>query len=58
VISRDEDFSVPLHLMLAQAKLLSLAASLGVVSARALESCIYSLLQTWDVTWRRGTHKA
>jgi hypothetical protein len=43
--------------MLAQAKLLSPAATSGV-STRALESHIYCLLQKWDVTWRRGAHKA
>ena len=55
--SRDEDFSVSLRLMVAQAKLLSPAATAGV-STRALESRIYRLLQKWDYTWRRGTHKA
>jgi hypothetical protein len=55
--SRDEDFSASLRLMLAQTKLLSPAATSGV-STRALESHIYCLLQKWDVTWRRGTHKA
>ncbi len=55
--SRDEDFSVSLRLMVAQAKLLSPVATDGV-SSRAIESRIYRLLQKWDVTWRRGTHKA
>jgi transposase-like protein len=54
---RHEDFSVSLRLMVAQAKLLSPESTLGV-STRALESRIYRLLQKWDVTWRRGTHKA
>ncbi len=55
--SRDEDFSISLRLMVAQAKLLSPTLS-SDVSTRALESRIYRLLQKWDVTWRRGTHKA
>jgi transposase-like protein len=55
--SRDEDYSVSLRLMVAQAKLLSPTIALGV-STRALESRVYRLLQKWDVTWRRGTHKA
>jgi hypothetical protein len=55
--SRHEDFSVSLCLMVAQAKLLSPESTLGV-SSRALESRIYRFLQKWDVTWRRGMHKA
>ncbi len=55
--SRDEDYSVSLRLMVAQAKLLSPTVTAGV-STRAIEYRIYRLLQKWDVTWRRGTHKA
>ena len=55
--SRDEDFSVSLRLMVAQAKLLSPVATDGV-SSRAIESRIYRLLQKWDVIWRWGMHKA
>jgi transposase-like protein len=55
--SRDEDFSVSLRLMVAQAKLLSPTVTTGI-SSRAIESRIYHLLKKWDVTWRRGTRIA
>jgi transposase-like protein len=55
--SRDEDFSISLRLMMAQAKLLSPETTLMVANT-ALESRIYRLLRKWDVSWRRGTHKA
>jgi transposase-like protein len=51
--SRDEDFSISLRLMMAQAKLLSPETTLMVANT-ALESRIYRLLRKWDVSWRRG----
>jgi DDE superfamily endonuclease len=55
--SHDEDFSVSLRLMVAQAKLLSPTVTEGI-SNRTIISRIYRLLKKWDVTWRRETRIA
>jgi transposase-like protein len=54
--SLDEDFSISLRLVMAQAKLLPPETTLMVANT-ALESRIYRLLKKWDVSWRRGTHR-
>ncbi len=55
--SRDEDFAVSLRLMIAEVRLLSPTTTSGLTNS-VLEARIYRLLQKWNVTWRRGTHKA
>jgi transposase-like protein len=54
---RENDFTVDIRLMMAQAKSLD-PEGCAAISDTALRFRIYRLMKHWNVSWRKGTHKA
>jgi transposase-like protein len=54
---RENDFTVDIRLMMAQAKSLD-PEGCATISDTALRFRVYRLMKSWNVSWRKGTHKA
>jgi transposase-like protein len=55
--ARESDLSINIRVMMAQAKLLD-PVECSYITETALQHRVYRLLRKWNVSWRRGTHKA